>query len=179
VLAQLVVGFVVEAFDGGVLDGSVHSLDLTIRPRVPGLGGSVIDVAHSAGVIEGMSVEELAVGDSRLDEGHGQTAGTRRREVDAIVGRHGVYLVGHSIDEPVQDVVRSRDLGLFVQFDKGELADPVDCHEHVGPAPLGADLGDVDVEEADRVALERAPTGLVASDLWQLANPMALQTTVQ
>ena len=30
--AQLVVGFVEVAFDGGVLDGAVHPLDLTVGP---------------------------------------------------------------------------------------------------------------------------------------------------
>jgi hypothetical protein len=37
VLAELVVALVVEAPDGGVLDGAVHPLDLTICPGMPRL----------------------------------------------------------------------------------------------------------------------------------------------
>ncbi len=52
-----------------------------------------------------------------------------------------------------------------MQLDEGELAGAVGCHEHVQSALLGADLSDVDVEEADWVALELAPLGLVAFDI--------------
>ncbi len=40
--SQLIVGFVVEAPYSRVLDCSVHSLDLTIGPRVVGLGQAVL-----------------------------------------------------------------------------------------------------------------------------------------
>ena len=43
VRAQLVVVFVMEAFDGCLLDGAVHSFDLAIRPGVVRLGQSVLD----------------------------------------------------------------------------------------------------------------------------------------
>jgi hypothetical protein len=33
--------------DGRILDGAVHPLDLTIGPRVPGLGQAMIDVVAS------------------------------------------------------------------------------------------------------------------------------------
>ena len=44
----------VEALDGGFLDGAVHALDLTVGPRVLGLSEAVVDVAASAGQLEGM-----------------------------------------------------------------------------------------------------------------------------
>ena len=44
---------------------------------------------------------------------------------------------------------------------------------------LGPDLGDVDVEVADRVALELGPPRLVAIDVGQPRDAVALETTVQ
>ena len=43
----------------------------------------------------------------------------------------------------------------------------------------GLHFGDVDVEEADRIGLELLLRGLVALDLRQPADPMALQTAMQ
>ena len=56
---EVFVGFVVEALDGGFLEGSVHALDLAVGPRVLGLGQAVIDVSLGAGELEGMSAEEF------------------------------------------------------------------------------------------------------------------------
>jgi hypothetical protein len=44
---------------------------------------------------------------------------------------------------------------------------------------LGADLGDVDVEVADRIALDGLLGGFVADDLGQVADPVAPKATVQ
>jgi hypothetical protein len=46
-------------------------------------------------------------------------------------------------------------------------------------ALLSADLGDVDVEVADRIGLERLLGRLVTGALGQAADPMALQATAQ
>lgn len=43
VRSQLIVCFVVEPFHRRVLDRSVHSLDLTVGPRMVGLGQLVLD----------------------------------------------------------------------------------------------------------------------------------------
>lgn len=50
-----------------------------------------------------------------------------------------------------------------MQFDKGELAGAVDGNEEMKLALLSADLGNVDVEEAERIALELAFSGLSPS----------------
>jgi hypothetical protein len=42
-----------------------------------------------------------------------------------------------------------------MQLGEGELAGPVDGDKQMKLALLGSDLGDVDVEEADGVGLER------------------------
>ena len=83
-LSELVVALIVEAPDGGVLDGAVHSLDLTVGPRMLGPGGAVLDVVLGAGVFESMGPEALAVGDGLFDERHGRTAGAWGGELDAV-----------------------------------------------------------------------------------------------
>jgi len=64
---RLVVGFVEVAFDGGVLDGAVHSFDLAVGPRVFGLCQPMIDVVLGAGVFEGVRPNGLSGVKSRLD----------------------------------------------------------------------------------------------------------------
>ena len=83
-------------------------------------------------------------------------------EVRAVVGQHGVDLVGDGRGEGPQEVGGDAAGGLLVQLDEGELGRAVDGHEEIELALLGPDLGDVDVEEADRVALELGLFGLVA-----------------
>ena len=66
-----------------------------------------------------------------------------------------------------------------MQFDEGELGGAVDGHEQVELAFGGLHLGDVDVEVADRVALELLLGRLVAFDLRQAADAVALQAAMQ
>ena len=66
-----------------------------------------------------------------------------------------------------------------MQFDKGELRSAVDCDEEMQLALLGSNLGDVDMEVADRIALELALVGLVAVNLRQPADSMTLKTAMQ
>jgi len=58
-----------------------------------------------------------------------------------------------TLARPLRDAGGSRQrLGgrFLVQLDEGELAGAVDGHQQVEAALLGPDLGDVDVEVADR-----------------------------
>jgi hypothetical protein len=48
VLPELVMAGVMVALDRGVLDGSVHPLDLTIRPRAARLGQAMLDLGLHA-----------------------------------------------------------------------------------------------------------------------------------
>jgi hypothetical protein len=72
--AELIVAVVVEALDGGVLDGAVHPLDLTVGPGVLGLGGAVLDVVPGAGELESVGPEEFTVGDGLFDQWDGRSA---------------------------------------------------------------------------------------------------------
>jgi hypothetical protein len=62
-----------------------------------------------------------------------------------------------------------------MQFDKNELARLVDRHEQAQFALGRLNFGNVDVEIADRVGLELALWRLVANDLGQAADAMALE----
>jgi hypothetical protein len=52
--AQFLVGLVVEALDGRLLDCAVHALDLAVGPRMPGLGQAMVDVVFGTGILERM-----------------------------------------------------------------------------------------------------------------------------
>src|SRR5215831_5703605 len=50
--SELLVSVVVIAIDRRFLEGTVHPLDLTIRPRVVGFGQAVFDTVGSADLVE-------------------------------------------------------------------------------------------------------------------------------
>lgn len=55
VATQLAAGLVVEALDGRLFDSPVHSLDLTVGARTPGLGQAMVDVDLSASQFEAVA----------------------------------------------------------------------------------------------------------------------------
>ena len=171
--------FVVEALDGGVLDCAVHALDLTVGPRMAWLGQPVLDVEIGAGGLEGVAEEGLFVCLHLPDVLWRPAVPARLGEVRAVVGEHGVDLVGNGGDEVTKEVARDAPRCLLVQLDEGELGRAVDGHEEVELALLGPDLGDVDMEEADRVALEPGALRLAAVRIGQPADPVALEAAVQ
>ena len=115
VRSQLIVGFVVEPFHSRVLDRSVHSLDLTIGPRVVGLGQPVLYPvgfadhveAHWPG-IDGVAVPGLL------------------GELDSIVSENGVDLIGHGFEHVLQEFPGCLSVGLVDELGHGELARAVD-----------------------------------------------------
>jgi hypothetical protein len=84
---------VVEAFDRGVLDRSVHPIDLTIRPWMVGFGQAMLDTvgladhveAHWPGV-DGVPVPRLFC------------------ELDPVVRQVGVDLVRHCFEHVLQEL---------------------------------------------------------------------------
>jgi hypothetical protein len=179
VAPELVVAAVMVALDGGVLDRAVHPLDLTIGPRVPRLGQAVLDVEIGAGGLERVAAKEHLLGPHRLDV-LGRPAVTGGiGEVRTIVGEHRVDPVGDGGGESPEEVAGDPAGGLLMQLDEGELARSVDGDEQIEPALLGMHLGDVEVEIADRVGLEARALGLVALDVRQASDAMALEAAVQ
>lgn len=177
--AKLGMGFVVEALDGRVLDGSVHPLDLSIGPRVLGFGQAMVDVVAGARYFEGGSPEWLAARKHAFDIGDRPTLALGIGEVDPIVGQHGVDLVGNGFDEVKQEVSRDPPCGLLVQLGEGELRGPIDGDEEVEPALRGAYFGDVDVEVANRIGLELTPHALAVLDIREPGDAVPLQAAVQ
>ena len=89
---ELVVAIVVETFDGCVLDGAVHPLDLPIGPGMVDAGEAVLDAMLLAS--HGEHVGHVP--------GRGPVGVTwREAKLDAVVGEHGVDPVRHGGDEPV------------------------------------------------------------------------------
>ena len=68
---------------------------------------------------------------------------------------------------------------LLMQFDKGEFAGAVDGNEETEFALLSADLGNIDVEVAERVAFELASLGFIAVDIRQAGDAMASKAAMQ
>lgn len=86
--------------------------------------------------------------------------------------------IGDGLDKSLQEARSGLDVGCLVQLREGELGCPVDGHEQMRLAFLGSDLGNVDVEETDGVALDGL-LWLVAFHLRQSADAMPLQASVQ
>lgn len=103
-LPELVVGFVVAAFDGRALDRSVHPFDLPVGPGVARLGEPVVDVVLRACEREGVAAEALACGDRRLDLFDRGARVLGIDEMDSVVGEHGVHLVRYRGDELPEEV---------------------------------------------------------------------------
>jgi hypothetical protein len=66
-----------------------------------------------------------------------------------------------------------------VQFDEGELRSPVDRDDEIELALSGSDLGEVDMEIADRIGLELVFRRSFAFDLRQSRDSMALEAAMQ
>lgn len=87
--------------------------------------------------------------------------------------------VGHGRDQGVQEGRRRPGIRFFDEVGESELRSPVDGDEQVQLAIRRAHFGDVDVEVADRIALEGLLARLVARHVGQAADAVSLQTTVQ
>ncbi len=168
--AELFVVIIVEAFNGGVLDGAVHPFDLTIGPGMPDLGPAVLDPVLFAAHVEHVR-----------DKGCGRAVGVawRESELDPVVGEDSVYLVRNRLYQRDEEGRGGDPVGLFLQPDKGEFARAVNGYKEMKLALGGLNLGDVDVEVADGIALEFLLRGHVARDVRQARDVMALQAAVQ
>ena len=165
---QLIVGLVEVSFDGRLLNGAVHSLDLPVGPWMFRFGQPMIDVMARACEFEGMRAERLLRGDHLFDLSRRPSIASRIGEVQAVVGQDCVDSVRNSFDERIEEICGDARRGPLVQFDECELRRPVDRHEQIEPAFGGANLGDVDMEIADRIGFELAFGGDLVADLGQL-----------
>ena len=88
-------------------------------------------------------------------------------------------LVGNRGDQGDEEGRGGNAIGPFHQLDEGELAGSVNGDEEIELALNGLHLGDVDVEEADRTGFECLLRRLLAVDVRQPSDAVALQTAVQ
>ena len=82
--------------------------------------------------------------------------------MNAVVGEHGVDAVRHCLEGSFKEAGGGGHVGAIEQLDEGELRRTVDGHEQVELAFGIAQLGDIHVEEANRVAAELLFGQLVA-----------------
>ena len=168
--AELFVVVIVEALHGRILDSAVHAFDLAIGPGMPDLGEAVLDPVLFAAHVEHMG-----------DPGCCRAVGVawREGELNAIVGQNRVDLVWNRLDQRDEEGRGCDPVCFRLQPDKGKFARPINGNEQIELALGGLHLGDVDVEEADRVAFELPLRGDVARDVWQARDVVALQAAVQ
>ena len=97
----------------------------------------------------------------------------------AVVGQDGVHLVGHGLDQPLEEVGCGLAADALMQLDEGALAGAVDRHQHVELTLFGAHLGEVDVEVADRVGPEALLGGRLGRDRRQARDVVALEQAME
>ena len=168
--SELFPAVIVVALDGGFLDGPVHAFDLSVGPGMVGLGEAVFDSVNMAGAVEGMAAPS------------GRESSTvlwQIGELDAVVGQHCVDAIRNRGNHLFQKGCGSAHVGAFDQLHERELGSAVDGHEEIELAFRGAHLGQIDVEIADRIALELYPPGLVSFHLGQTADAMPFLTPMK
>ena len=159
---------VVKAFDGCLLNRAVHPLDLTVGPRMLRLGKPVLDVISFADHVE-----------AYLARPGGVTVARLLGELDAVVGQDRVNAVGHSFQQKFEELPSRPPVSLIDELGDRKLAGAVDADEQVELALGSLHLGDIHVEEADRVALETLALRLIALDVRQTGDAVPLQAAVQ
>src|SRR5690606_10753547 len=109
---------------GRFLDGAVHTLDLAIGPRMIGFGEPVFDAVLAADAIE--HVRTVA-------RGWAIAVPRCMAELDAVVGQHGVDVVGHGLDQRFEECGCSVVVRHLLEADEVVLAGEVGCHEAAMP----------------------------------------------
>src|SRR5258706_13157225 len=170
VLAELIVAFIVVAADGRFLEGPVHSLDLTVCPRMIWLCKPVLDPVLAAAHIKHVD---------HVSRSWAVCISGREGKLNSVVREHGVDLIGNGCDQLEQEARRGHSVGLLHQLGKDEFAWAINGHEEVKLAFFGSHLGDVDVKEADWIGLKLLFWLLIAFNFREPADVTALKQPVQ
>jgi len=168
--SELVVAVIVIAVDGRLFDRAVHPLDLPIGPWVIGLGQAMLDAVGSADLIEAVDP---------VSSGPAITVFWQVSELNTVIGQHRMQPVWHCRDQGFQETHGGRTVRLLVQGDEGEFRGPIDRDEQVELSLCCAQLGDVDVEIADRVGFEFSLGGTLVLDLREARDAVPLQAAMQ
>jgi hypothetical protein len=169
---------VVVATDGRLFERPVRALNLTVRPRILRLCQAMIDVVRRAGILERVRPDWLASCERLRDEGCRGYSVAGCGEVDSVISQDRVDLVRNGLSGlpgirrrrgswPSHATPRRRTWTCGRSRRTGRAGPP-----RFGPPRCRHEI-------ADRVALELAPVRLVASDVRQAADAVALQAAMQ
>jgi hypothetical protein len=75
------------------------------------------------------------------------------RKLDTVIGQDRVELERHGLKEVFKGLPGRLAIGFLDQLRQRKFAGPVDGHKEIELALFGPDLGNVDVEEAERVSV--------------------------
>ncbi len=128
-LSEVLVGLIIEAFDGCVFNGAVHPLDLSIRPRMTRLGEAMFNVEFSASELKGVAEERLASCLHCLDVLGRPAVSAGIGEMRPVIGENSVHLIRHSSSQIAEEVSGDPTSCLLVQLDERELRGSVDCYK--------------------------------------------------
>src|SRR5579859_2895005 len=86
VCTKLGVAVVMEAVNSGLFDGAIHTFDLSVGPRMPGLSEAMIDSVQKTDPVERVSAETSRGAFTIF----GQIG-----ELDSVVGQYGMNAIGN------------------------------------------------------------------------------------
>ena len=164
-LLQMVMGLVVVLFHGSIFERAVHAFHLAIGPGMVGFGEAVLDAKLLADALKDM-LEGVAIA---------RAVG----ELNAIISEHRVDLIRHSGHQVPEELSRDHVVGVCMQLGIGQFACSSDGDKQAKLAFFRAHFGNIDVEVADWIALERFLLWLVTLDGWQAADAVPLQAAME
>src|ERR1039457_5057394 len=134
VLAKLVVAVVVITPDSRLLEGAVHPLDLSVRPRVVWLCEPMLDLVRPAEQVEHMG----------SPPGRRTWAVLREvAELNAVISEHGVNLIGDDCDQVLQECGCRIPGRRLMELSERKLRSAVDGNEQMELSLFGAHFSDI------------------------------------
>ena len=134
---ELLMAIVMIAFNGCVLDGPIHSLDLAIGPGMLDLGEPVLNAMFKANPIKDMLEGEallLLIG-----------------KLNAVVRQHNMNGIGNGSNEITQKLRGQHFTCLRMNFDVDKLAGSINGNKEIELALGRLYFGNVDMEIANGV----------------------------
>lgn len=101
------------------------------------------------------------------------------RELDAVIREYGVDAIGDRLEQKLEKLRRCLAMCFGDQLRGRKLARPIIADEEIELALHGLNLGDIDVNVADWVALELLALRFVAIDIWKTRDSMSFKTRVE
>ena len=163
--AQLLVIIIVIALYRRFLDRALHPFDLAVRPGMIRLGQAMFNVIRRTDQIETCLAARDAIA-------------RRFGKLDPVIGQYRVNLVGHDFEQVFKEFLSRLATYLLHQLCHREFTGSINGCKKIELAFLCSDLCHVDVEVSNRVLLELLSLGLVAIDVRQPGDAMALKAAM-